>query len=431
MAGVARALSAHSRVVLLVPDFKKEYFEEEYGGTNIVVEGVDTTLTKRDLLFRFLILAITHTKGLSIKKRAKYFTDHNILSFLSSFLPSALLRGAWPVVAFLRLLDPLILNSKRFGALCEKYKPDLVFSTDVQNEMDVRLIEENKRRGIHTVGMVRSWDNVSSKGLLRAIPETMVVHNPNLKRELISQNHIREERIETVGIPHYDRYFKPEPSSRDEFFSFFKLDSQKPLILVAPIGNRYIRDNTLDRLALETLSEIDANILVRLPPTDSVNFEGFKSRGAHVIFQQTGDRPWKSGTHEGVSKLNEVTRHDEQTLIDSLSHASVVVTGQSTIAIDAAAFGKPIVIIYFDSEPRAYLDSVRRYYDYEYYAPLLQSGGLRLAKDMRELKHLTEEYLAHGELDRAGRVKLIEGQAWKTDAQSTSRLVELLLARLA
>ncbi|MCH8286657.1 hypothetical protein IIB79_09060, partial [candidate division KSB1 bacterium] len=71
-------------------------------------------------------------------------------------------------------------------------------------------------------------------------------------------------------------------------------DFAKKMILFCPIGNRYIRNNKLDALILETLEKIDANIFVRMPPTDEVNIDEGKKYKANVVFDHTGIRPWQS-----------------------------------------------------------------------------------------------------------------------------------------
>jgi CDP-glycerol glycerophosphotransferase (TagB/SpsB family) len=247
----------------------------------------------------------------------------------------------------------------------------------------------------------------------------------------VRQNHIEVSSVVVTGIPHYDHYFHPAPTPKYTFFAEMGLVLEKPLILFAPIGDRYIRDNHVDVAALTELSKLDANILVRLPPMDVVNFEGFESQGAHVVFQTTGTRSWKKEQGEGASKSNEISRKDEQTLIDALSYADVVVVGQSTIVIDAAAFDKPVVLTCFDVDKRDYFDSVRRYFDYEYYDSIHASGGARLAKTREELVPLVEAYLRDPSLDRAGRKRLIEDQAWNTDGNAVSRLVDVLISKIS
>lgn len=420
--GLLDMLAKEYRIVLCVPREKLDYFRKEFDGENIFFEGIDTTLYPRDLFFRKLALALTKTKALYIKKRSQFFYDGRLFSFLGAVIPAYLCGNSRLCLYVLRTLDAFFEKHKTFGALFQKYAPALVFSTDVQNDLDVRLLQEARRARIRSVGMIRSWDNLSSKGVLRIRPDYLVVHNEIIRREAVFQNNFPEDKISVVGIPHYDNYISSPPKeSRDDFFRRFGLDIQKKLIVYAPIGNRYIRDNKTDLLALETLSAIDANILVRLPPTDRVNFEGFKSRKAYIAFDQPGTDAGASGR-----KLNEVSRDDDESLRATLTYADVVVTGPSTISIDACVFDIPIVIIGFDNEPRVYWDSLLRYYDYDYYRSVVESRGVTIVKNPQELLSVVREYLHNPSRDRAGRERVRKEQCYLLDGQSTERLGRVL-----
>lgn len=422
--GFLSLLSQRCRIVILVPDFKKEYFLREFGGQNIVVEGVSAELARSDIFLRQLALALTNTNDLYIKKRVQLFEEGIFLRFLIYIAPAFLLRGSRIAVLLLRTANYLFLHSKTFDPLLSKYNPDLVFSTDVQNELDVRLLSEAKNCGIKTLGMVRSWDNLTSKGILRILPDHFVVNNEVVKDHLIKYNFVNPDKISTVGIPHYDKYVSFEPILRDDFFRKFDFDKNKKLILFAPIGDRYVRQNNTDKYALEALSELDANILVRLPPMDSVNLDGFKSRGAKVFLQKTGTSSWKGG-----AKLNEISKEDDKELVLALRHADVVVTFQSTISVDAAVFGKPSVIVRFDSLERSgvYWDSVRRYYDYDYYAEYAKTGELKFADNSKELKKMAMDYLKNPSLNKEGVRRIVKTQAYLADGQSAKRLADVIM----
>ncbi|MEK7554754.1 MAG: hypothetical protein AAB518_02100, partial [Patescibacteria group bacterium] len=339
MGEVFAMLAEAHRIILLVPRYKAPYFEEHFSGPNVAVEAIDTKLTAHDLFFRKLILSAAPTRDLSIKRRVEFYRDRKIFSYLVSVIPAALFRGKKWYIRLLRALDRRTGNQTRFSPLFERYHPNAVVSTDVQNEIDVAFLRGAQVRGIRTVAMVRSWDNLTSKGIIRCVPGKLLVHNDILKGEAVRYSFIDPGIISVIGIPHYDRYKKAydafhdsAPSRaremKDAFFTALQFDATKKLILFAPFGDRYIRDNRTDILILETLSSLDLNILVRLPPTDTVNFMGFKSRRATVRFYESGSSAWRGG-----KKINEVSATDEEHLIKSLAAADVVVTGQSTIAI--------------------------------------------------------------------------------------------------
>lgn len=422
---VLEKLQAEARVVILAPAFKKEYFEKTFSGTNVKVEGVNFKLTKLDLFFRFWALAASKTRGLYIKHRSKFFQDGNFFSFLAAVLPARL--GAASRFGFwlLRLGNRLIFGKKNglFGDLFAQERPALVFATDVQNELDVRLLEEAKCRNIKTIGMIRSWDNLSTKGAIRSVPDILIVNNEIIKNEAINWNFIDEKKIKVIGIPHHDRYQKKPTISREEFLKNLGFaDTTRKIILFAPIGNRYIRRNTLDQMTLETLAALDANLLVRLPPGDKVDLKEIKNAKAQIIFDKTGVN------FEGEdTKSNEVGERDDISLWRSVHCADVIVTGQSTIALDAAVCGKGSVIVDFDAAPRSYWDSIRRYYDYEYYQNIVRTGGVTLAKSSEELVAAVQKYLADSAYNAEARQKMILEQEYKQDGRSAERLAKVLL----
>lgn len=437
MSGVLPQIARGHLVVIMVPAQKAQYFNEHFSGPHVIVEGIDTALDAHDFFFRKLFLSLTPTPDLFIKKRAEFFKDRKLFSYLATVVPALVFgRMKW-CIGLLRVLDARTANKTRFGELFLRYRPDLVVSADVQNETDIALLRGAKARGISTLAMVRSWDNLTSKGILRVIPDHLVVHNETIKAEAVKYSFIDPRVISVIGIPHYDRYKRAhdaliDPSrageaarGRDAFFASWQFDPKKKLVLFAPFGDRYIRDNQVDILILETLSELDANILVRLPPTDTVNFKGFKTRGATVQFYVSGSSSWKGG-----KKINEISRDDEDSLVNSLSFADVVVTGQSTIAVDAAAFDKPVVIAAFDHEPRAYSDSVIRYFDYEYYKKFRERSGIRMARNLQELCAFVAQYLKNPALDKGVRERIVQDQLYKFDGKASERLTELVIEAL-
>lgn len=423
MTDFLRLISKEIRIIIFVPDFKKNYFVKEFSGLNIVIEGIDDKLASKDLFFRRLILAFTRTRTLYVKKRSKFHRDKNLAAFLSTVIPGILFGRFKSVIELIRFIDQLVLSSKTFASFFERYNPALIFATDIQNELDVRLIQEAKRRDVKTVGMVRSWDNLTSKGIIRAVPDKLLVHNEIIKREAMKYNFIQEENIAIIGIPHYDYYLKAKVEAREVFFKKNKFDPKKPLILFSPIGDRYIHKNVLDKEVLETLSLLDANILVRLPPCDVVNFEGLKDGKARIVFDRTG-----LGFEGYGVKANEISRADEERLINSLYHCDLVVTGHSTMVVDASVFNKPIIIIYFNSKSGVYWESVRRYYDCEYYRPILESGGIELAHNPEELLTLVDRYFKNPKLHSEGRKKIISEQVKFLDGRSARRLFQALMS---
>lgn len=425
--GLLEMLSRRARIVLLVPLMKKAYFQERFGGGNVFVEGVDHRLTRRDLFSRRLFLAIADTQTLRIKKRSEFFVHKNPIRFFFSLMPGTIVGHSRLLISLVRFFDRLITDTARLQALFEQYRPDAIFSTDVQNEIDVLCLREARRRKVTRIGMVRSWDNLSAKGIIREIPDTLAVNNEIIKWEAMRWSFVPEKRIVIVGIPHYDRYMKGVSKTREEVLREFGLDSAKKTVLFAPIGERYMPGKPVDQEILATLALLDVNIIVRLPPTDITHLEKVSDTKAHIFFDDAGERSWKRGGSAPSRKASEIGDDDERRLIAELGVSDVVVTGLSTMLIDGAVFDKPLISVCFDKPEWKYWESFRRYHAYDHVRPVLQSGGVRIVYSPEELQNAVGEYLLHPEKDREERKRIVDEQVYRFDGQSTKRLAEIIM----
>src|SRR5439155_12088299 len=98
------------------------------------------------------------------------------------------------------------------------------------------------------------------------------------------------------------------------------------------------------------------------------------------------------------------TSGDRRHLAATLAHSNVIVNVASTTTLEACVFDTPVVNVGFDGEADLPLPlSVRRYYRYEHYQPVLRAGAVRVASDPAELIGAVRDYLACPERDRDAR----------------------------
>src|SRR3989344_6429226 len=167
------------RIILLVPVILKDFFENNYRFDNVVIESIDLAPFSKSRLSNFY---------------KDYF---------------------------------------------EKYKPDIVFSTDVYDDFDQALIKEAKIRKIFVIGMIRSWDNNISKGLMRCFPDKLIVNNEVIRKEATELHNYPEGNIFIGGLPQFDDYLKAPFKRREEFFGSIGGNPEKRTILFSP-GSREI-----------------------------------------------------------------------------------------------------------------------------------------------------------------------------------------------
>lgn len=419
---VSLLLKAGTRVILAVPEKKYSFFTAEFAGDGIAIAGVPRDLAWRDRFLRYLALAAVGTRSLAIKRRSDMGGRGAWLAFFIANRPLA--RRA------IRAFDVFLTPRGRFAALLDRERPDLVFSTDIQNENDVRLAHEAKERGIRVVGMVRSWDNLTSKGLIREVPDLLVVHNKIIRQEAISLHGVPASRIRVVGIPHYDRYVSGPAHRRGEFLGSLGLDPARRLVLYAPVGDRYVGGKAVDRDIIAILASLlpaTHHLLVRLPPTDSVNLEGLGPLPNVTVM-----RPGRQlASDQAMFRSNELSPADDEVLRDTLAHCDIVISGPSTFAVDAAVFSKPTILVCFDGrQSNPYDASIARYYDYDHFKPLLASGGARIVRAEASLRAEFAIYAADPSRDAAGRRRIVEEQCWRFDGKATERLAAVLLGAM-
>ena len=134
------------QIVLLVPEDKRGFFQKEFGRDRVIVETVPRAITRRDIFLRYLALSSVDTRALEVLRRAAFHT-----------ISARCMRIAGKrkiMQYFVRMLDALVTPRERFAKLLRAYRPALVFSTDMKNENDVRLVHDAQRKNVATVGMI-------------------------------------------------------------------------------------------------------------------------------------------------------------------------------------------------------------------------------------------------------------------------------------
>ncbi|MDO8467186.1 MAG: CDP-glycerol glycerophosphotransferase family protein [bacterium] len=412
------------KIVVFVPDYKIDWFKKNFSGLNVVFEGImSQKISRTDVIFTYLASSLLDSKTLAIHKREELAKDHNYFKFAASWALRKIIGRAKTFRWLVRLLDSKFSFRLELKKYFDSYKPDLLFATDVYHNDDVHFLLEAQRRCVSTIGMIRSWDNITNKGIFRAKPDQLIVHNETIRDEAVQFNDFNSEKIFVSGIPQYDDFVKGQRMERAEFFAKLGLDPAKKLIMYSPFGGRFYK---YDGEILEILKELGEQVLVRMPPNDKTELIGFQPTKLFYI-DQSGHK-FQKDTLRDV----ELNQQDMRWLGDSLYHTDVLVACGASIAIDAALFNKPSVFIYFDGleEDLPYMKSARRWLDFDHARKLRDLGGSVSAMSKKELLEFVGSFLRNPAKDQEKRRALAEKQCWKLDGRSGHRIAEFILARI-
>lgn len=427
-----RLLDADSQVILLCPREKTSYYEKEFGNENTQIAGItDMEESLIEAMVRFLARNSVRTEiVLSLQKEHLLLGPNplNLISFLSKRLIGFL--GLVPgFFNFIRFLDlHFIPRKNEFAGVLERFKPDIVFATHVIDGFDVSILREAKRLGVKTIGMARSWDNLTGHGLVREVPDRLLLHSSWLFNLAKNLHKISEDKLEIVGIPQYDTFFRKDfLTSREKLLKSFSLSPDKKIVLFAAISTDFApyeweMPEIIHKAIEDGSLPLNAVIVARPHPNCGVP-KSFNINGRHLKI----DTPVK---YVGASAFNwEQEKDDINHFANLLYHADVVVTGASTISMDAAIFDRPVINYAFDGYHKLpYHQSVLRCYEkYTHYIAMVNTNGVKLVYSSDELIAEIKNYLGNPALNREGRRNIVKEFVGHADGRSAERIADAVL----
>jgi hypothetical protein len=313
--------------------------------------------------------------------------------------------------------------------LFRELKPELIFNgSQVHNRVALPALHAARELGIPTATFVFSWDNLTSQGRIFPMSDYYIVWNETLRNELLEiYGSLRPERVFIAGTPQFDFHFRPEFYwSREEFCARVGADPKRPIVLYSTgmanhvIGEPWVAERIADFLA-EMRDLGPPQLLVRiLPKGPQHHFDDLKRRRKDILFPPIPWEPaWLTPTIEDVYLLT-----------NTLRHAGVGVNIASTISLELCMFDKPVINVAY---PPPHLDQTMefdytRYYDFEHYRPIVESGAIEMAYSEGELRGKIIEALKRPEKRAAERAALLRSFFGESlDGRSSSRVAQTLI----
>ena len=367
----------------------------------------------------------------------------------------ARLLDQWPgrrgLIALKAVLSRLPVSRQRWFGLAqavtdlgectrvlERHRPDLVVtSTAGFLAAEVPLIYAARKRRLPVMGIDLGWDNLSSKYHTVRPVDHLAVWNESMRDEAVRYHQFRPDQVRVTGAVPFDTYFAgAELPSRERLFASIGADPARPLVtlatapaLVYPTTSQVAR--LLAAAALDGRFGAEGQLLVRVHPRDQLaDYDGLHD-GTRVFVEKQFEQLERGA---GQPELDASTpgAGGRGRLAATLAHSDVVVNFASTTTIEAALFDTPIINIGFDHEAGLPLPlSIRRYYEYEHYRPVVETGAARVAGSASDLIDAVAAYLRDPSLDRAGRHELVRRCCAFPEGGAGRRLAEWVRETLA
>jgi hypothetical protein len=184
-------------------------------------------------------------------------------------------------------------------------------------------------------------------------------------------------------------------------------------------GEPEIVERIADML-LEADESVRPQLLVRIYPKDQTGrFDELKERRKDILFPKVEWEPeWLTPKFE-----------DSYALVNTLRHCSLGINVASTVSLELCMFDKPVINVGYNprSVPGREM-SYAKYYEFDHYKPVVDSGAVKVAwseGEMRDLIFASLENPANASAERRDLIKEMFGDL--LDGKSSLRVADTLL----
>jgi hypothetical protein len=278
------------------------------------------------------------------------------------------------LAAVLRTAERALPTDPDVAAYIRSFPADVILVTPMltlgSEQVDVLRIA--RRQGLPTALCVGSWDHLSSKALVRELPDRVFVWNDTQKLEAVRLHRVPPDRVIVTGAQCFDQWFDRQPAlNRDAFCRKVGLDPRRPFVLYvcsalferSPSEAEYVV-RWIGALRSSADPELaQAGILVRPHPKREFEWDDVDLGGlANVSL-------WPP---RAVAPFDAETKAD---YFDSLFHSAATVGLNTSALIEAGIAGRAVHTILL---PEFY-GSQEGTLHFRY---LLEGGLLRVARDL-------------------------------------------------
>ena len=427
----------YEKVVIVSTAARENRFIHEFKADNVeIVQAVEPIYNFWGRVFEKLFRFLVYNKRTEMMARYNFHSDNDKpkkwprLKYWSTkifFLPFSRVKT---IRKILRYLDYLFLQKemvKQYQDLIKKYKPKVVFATAILDDSEVALVKAARRNGIKTIAMSKSWDN-PSKMYFRAKADVAPVWSNFMQSQIKKYQDYKDVEIPIVGIPQFDYYLdKSRLESRQDFCQRNKLDPSKKIIFFGSEGKLMPSDSNIVRILIDLNNggkiENKCQIFVRphfAYDNDRQKFAQFVNEKNLIIDNShQASKGFSDGWDYSIKQMNH--------FLNAVYHSDLIILTASTLALDAAALGKPIVFIKFDGHKKnSQRSSVAGWYTSDYYGALIKHNPGLIVENVVDLKNAINAFFKDPDIFFSQQKRLLKNFCHKIDGRSGERLFKVV-----
>lgn len=311
-------------------------------------------------------------------------------------------RGAVStLVAASRLGERVIAPSRPVVDFVAAFRPDVLFVSPLlalgpPGVHQTELVKAARALRMPAIVGIGSWDHLTSKGLIRVVPDAVLVWNETQCDEAVRLHRVPRARVTVTGAQAFDHWFEPvSPDAVRSFRRGLDLNEGRVVLLVVGSSPKMAPGDSEVLFVRRWLAAIRAAASPAL-------------RNAFIIFRPHpgNTAPWidvdladaGAVVHPRTYRHFPLTESDIEQFRCSLAVSTAVIGVNTTAMIEAAILRKPVLTVRDD----AFTHSQQQTLHFAYLEQ--ESGGFALSADtlrehVAQLEHLIAEGadLSHGD----------------------------------
>lgn len=317
-----------------------------------------------------------------------------------------------------------------FERIFSELKPDLVFNgSHIHADLADLPMRIAHRMGISTATFVFSWDNLYTRSRIFVPYTWYLMWNEEMRTELLRQYPtIASKQLIVTGTPQFDYHFDPANMiSRDELCEQIGIDSERPFLLYTTAQYPHFLDEHKFILAIiEYLKAFNQGpkpqLVVRTYAKGNSPeiLDLARQKIPDVFFPEVlWNEQWLMPLHA-----------DLPIYTGMLHHCAMGINVASTVSLELMMLGKPVINLGLEPPGSALQkhDRLARHVDYEHYVPVVQSGGVMVARTMDDLRAMLYRGLTQPQADQEAQQRFLKQMFGDTlDGLSGERVAQALI----
>lgn len=244
------------------------------------------------------------------------------------------------------------IPNRALDALLDEQRPDVIIHPSVLAGVFINdLVVASGARGIPLVVIMNSWDNPSTKRAIVGRPDWLLVWGPQTRSHAVEYVGMPAERVVCFGAAQFDLYRNPPRIDRDEFCRLHEIAPAARILLYAgsskgtdEFSHLCVLDEAIGR------GELGATVVVYRPHPWGDGGKGGERILDHSWRNVRIERTMRGYLERVKTGSLGITTPDYRDTHDILSSVDALLSPLSTIIVEGALHGKPVLCFLPDED---------------------------------------------------------------------------------